>query len=114
MAGLGGRSVAPYTQDMPKRSSKRMDINELAFHLVAKTTGQLPPDEPKPMTPIQAAASAMGKVGGPKGGKARAAALTPEQRAEIARKAALARWKNRTKSPKTNHPHPARASRQHE
>jgi hypothetical protein len=30
--------------------------------------------------------------GGEKGGKARAAKLTPEQRREIARKAALSRW----------------------
>lgn len=37
-------------------------------------------------------AQALGKLGGLKGGKARAAKLTPEQRAEIARKAAAARW----------------------
>jgi hypothetical protein len=39
------------------------------------------------------AAAVMGK----KGGKARAAALTPEERSKIARKAALARWKKRKK-----------------
>jgi len=33
-----------------------------------------------------------GKAGGPKGGKARMAALTPKQRKELARKAARARW----------------------
>jgi len=33
-----------------------------------------------------------GKAGGPKGGKARMAALTPKQRKALARKAALARW----------------------
>jgi hypothetical protein len=38
-------------------------------------------------------AQALGKLGGLKGGKARAAKLTSEQRAEIARKAASARWK---------------------
>jgi len=37
-------------------------------------------------------AQALGKLGGLKGGKARAAKLTPEQRVEIARKAAAARW----------------------
>jgi hypothetical protein len=37
-------------------------------------------------------AQALGKLGGLKGGKARAAKLTPEQRAEIARRAATARW----------------------
>jgi len=37
-------------------------------------------------------AVALGKMGGSKGGKMRAAKLTPEQRSESARKAALARW----------------------
>ena len=36
------------------------------------------------------------KALGAKGGKARAAKLTPEQRSEIARKAAHRRWKNRS------------------
>ena len=39
------------------------------------------------------AAVALGKLGGAKGGKARAADMTPEERRESARKAALARWK---------------------
>jgi hypothetical protein len=38
------------------------------------------------------AAQALGKLGGLKGGKARAKALSPERRSEIARKAADARW----------------------
>jgi hypothetical protein len=37
-------------------------------------------------------AVALGKMGGSKGGKIRAAKLTAEQRSEIARKAVLARW----------------------
>jgi len=37
-------------------------------------------------------AVALGKLGGSKGGKIRAARLTPERRREIARKAVLARW----------------------
>ena len=41
-------------------------------------------------------AQALGRLGGLKGGKARAAKLTPEQRAEIARKAAAARWAKKT------------------
>ena len=40
-----------------------------------------------------AAAVARGKAGGAKGGAARSAKLTPEQREEIARVAATARWK---------------------
>ncbi len=38
------------------------------------------------------AAVALGRKGGLKGGKARAAAMTPKRRAQIARKAAKARW----------------------
>lgn len=83
---------------MPKRSSKRRDVNELAHHLVALTTGQVEPEKPKELTPIQQAASAMGKIGGPKGGKARAAALTPQQRADIAKAAAKARWSKKVSS----------------
>jgi hypothetical protein len=37
-------------------------------------------------------AVALGKLGGSKGGKIRAAKLSPEERSEIARKAVLARW----------------------
>jgi hypothetical protein len=51
-------------------------------------------------------AVALGKLGGSKGGKIRAAKLTPEQRREIARNAVLARWakvreKDQQKHPKT-------------
>jgi hypothetical protein len=44
-----------------------------------------------------AAAVALGRLGGLKGGKARAKKLTAEQRAESARKAAVARWSKATK-----------------
>jgi hypothetical protein len=76
---------------MPNRSSKRSrDVNELAHQLVDEATGAAPkfdPDEGK-----DPAAVALGRKGGLKGGKARAAKLTPEQRSEAARKAAAARW----------------------
>lgn len=39
-------------------------------------------------------AAALGKLGGQKGGKARAASLSPEKRREIARKAAKKRWQD--------------------
>jgi hypothetical protein len=53
-------------------------------------------DAPKEATPEKdPAAVALGRKGGPVGGKARAAKLSPEQRAEIARKAAATRWANR-------------------
>ena len=49
------------------------------------------PKKPKAKNP---AAVALGKLGGKKGGKARAEALTIEQRKAIAKKAAKARWKS--------------------
>ena len=48
-------------------------------------------------------AVALGKLGGSKGGKIRAAKLTAEERSEIARKAVLARWaKAKQKAPRKN------------
>ena len=48
-------------------------------------------------------AVALGKLGGSKGGKIRAARLTPEERREIARNAVLARWaKAKEKAPQKN------------
>ena len=72
---------------MPKRSSKKpRDVNALAAAIVAEATHD--PGEGK-----NPAAVALGRLGGQKGGKARAATLTPEQRSEIAKKAAQARWR---------------------
>lgn len=42
------------------------------------------------------AAVALGKLGGKKGGPARARVLTPEQRRDIAKKAALTRWRRKS------------------
>jgi hypothetical protein len=77
---------------MPKRSSKPRDLNALAASIVADSTDEderqdEPADDGK-----DPAAVALGRKGGLKGGKARAAKLTPEQRSEAARKAARARW----------------------
>ena len=89
---------------MADRSRKQLkrprDLNQRAASTVARATHQEPeePEEdtvqaPEP-TPEErhAAAVALGRLGGKKGGKARAAKLTPEQRSESARKAARARW----------------------
>ena len=78
---------------MPDRSSKRpRDPNQLAKLVVDIATGEQ--DDPL-LTPDgkNAAAVALGRRGGLKGGQARAAALSVEQRQTIARKAAAARWK---------------------
>lgn len=78
---------------MPERSRKRShDVNELARQIVGEATGEAPkhdPDEGK-----DPAAVALGRKGGLKGGKARAAKMTPEERAESARRAAQARWRS--------------------
>ena len=53
--------------------------------------GEVEP-EPAPEHVKDPAAVELGRRGGLKGGKARAASMTPEQRSEIARKGAAARW----------------------
>lgn len=76
---------------MPDRSSKRpRDVNELAAQLVDEATGDAPPFDPD--AGKDPAAVALGRKGGLKGGKARAAKMTPEERSEAARRAARARW----------------------
>lgn len=80
---------------MPDRSSKRpTDPNELARQIVDETTGEAPPFDPDEGK--DPAAVALGRKGGLKGGKARAAKMTPDERQEAARKAAKARWGHRT------------------
>ncbi len=65
--------------------------------IIERTEADAPCDpEPLEITPeMRAAAAAFGRIGGLKGGPARAAALSPKKRSEIAKKAAATRWKNR-------------------
>lgn len=81
---------------MANRSSNRgkgkEDLNQIAFRVVQQATGQMPKEEPPPEK--NPAAVTLGRLGGLKGGKARAAKLTAEQRKEIAKKAAEKRWKS--------------------
>ena len=75
---------------MPDRLRKRpRDPNQLAKAIVeiATSGGEAASEAP------EAEASALGRMGGLKGGKARAESLSPNQRKRIARKAALARWR---------------------
>ena len=73
-----------------KNKKRPRDLNELAASILEDAT------DPKPEEPTEdgknPAAVALGRLGGKKGGKARAKKLTPEQRSEIAKKAAKARW----------------------
>ncbi|HLA94085.1 MAG TPA: hypothetical protein VK612_00080 [Pyrinomonadaceae bacterium] len=66
----------------PKRPR---DTNQLAKFIVDLSTGE----ETEPEMSVKAKA---GQLGGLKGGKARAAKLSPEERSAIARKAASKRW----------------------
>ncbi len=83
---------------MPKRSSKSEqapgeDVNEIAARIVVEATKG---DQPE-LTPDgkNSAAVSLGRLGGKKGGPARAKKLSKERRAEIARKAAKERWNKR-------------------
>ena len=73
---------------MPKRSSK--DENVTAFEILQAATGQAKKKAKKRKNP---AAVALGRLGGKKGGKARAAKLSRDELKRIARKAAQVRWK---------------------
>lgn len=78
-------------------SRKNLDMNQLAKRILDEATGEEPKTPAPPEQPAKnKAAVALGKLGGKKGGTARAAALTPEQRAEIAKKAAETRWGKKT------------------
>jgi len=81
---------------MPKRSSSKrpLDTNQRAASVVAKATGEQPRTQPRPKRKNPAAV-ALGRKGGLKGGKARAANLSPEERSEIAKRAAAVRWKDK-------------------
>lgn len=65
------------------------DPNQLAKMIVDIASGETS-DE---ISPKKRSATVRGRSGGLKGGKARAKALTDDQRADIARAAATARWK---------------------
>jgi hypothetical protein len=80
---------------MPKRSSTDHDFTRGALRAVEQTIGEQ--WDGSPLLDKDAgknpAAVALGKLGGAKGGAARAKALSPDQRKAIAKKAAQARWK---------------------
>ena len=78
---------------MAKKSRKPTDINSRAAAIVAQSVD---PDDmgDDPYEGKNPAAVELGRSGGRKGGKARSAKLTPEERSAIARKAAKARWRS--------------------
>lgn len=68
----------------PKGEKRPADVIGNAVRVMQIATGEV--EEDRGTAPLRAR-------GGKKGGKARAAALTPEQRSQIAHAAAAARWK---------------------
>ena len=64
----------------------KKDFTQIAFAVVQQATGEAP--KPAPETERQKNS----RKGGLKGGATRATSLTPEQRSEIAKKAAQSRW----------------------
>ncbi len=75
---------------MQKRSSnkKARDFNTLASQIVSEATGEATPKDIEEESKKNPAAVELGRRGGLKDGKARAEKLTPEQRSDIAKKAA--------------------------
>ena len=70
---------------------KHPDFCQLAYAVVQAATDESEPvEEPTTKNPH---AVALGRLGGLKGGKARAKSLTAKRRKSIAQKAAIARWK---------------------
>lgn len=70
----------------PKGEKRKADVIGNAVHIMRIATGEI--EDATPDDGKDKAAQAMGR----KGGAARAASMTAEQRAEIAKKAALRRW----------------------
>lgn len=74
-----------------KRKKRPRDLAQLAKEIVDEATDQLPPESEEEAENSPKAKA--GRKGGLKGGTARAQKLSAEERSEIARKAALARWR---------------------
>jgi hypothetical protein len=71
------------------RPKRPRDPNQLAKAIIDIATGNAPPE----VDSEPSAAAQLGRLGGLKGGRMRAEKLTPQQRQEIARMAAAARWR---------------------
>lgn len=81
---------------MPKRNKhpkRPKDVNALAHHLVAESTGEnggsiAPPTKEQ----VSMVMAELGRRGGKVGGKRRLETMTISERREVARKAARTRW----------------------
>jgi hypothetical protein len=93
LLALAVRNQTRHNGGMRKRSSKKKPVEPEQPAIGQEVTETAPPTAPTDGK--NPAAVALGKLGGAKGGKARAAKLTKEQRSEIAKKAAQARWQKK-------------------
>lgn len=75
-----------------KKQKREKDTNKLAKQIVDLAIGEKEKDQQSKDSNKNPHAVALGRLGGLKGGKARAGKLSAERRAEIAKKAAQARW----------------------
>ena len=82
----------------PKREGTPHDFTVVARRVVEQAIGEHLNGTPleNPNVGKNPAAVALGKLGGAKGGKARAAKLSARRREQIAKQAARARWAKRS------------------
>ena len=84
---------------MTKRLKRPNDSSQLANLIMKIATGEI--EDKAPEDDKNPAAVALGRLGGLKGGMARAKKLTAEERSEIAKKAAAARWSKKQSEKET-------------
>jgi hypothetical protein len=78
-----------------KRPRRPRDPNQLAKRMIEIATSEADDTDSRPPEPDPSKnphAVELGRLGGKKGGAARAKALSPEKRSEIAKRAAAKRW----------------------
>jgi hypothetical protein len=80
-----------------KKPNVREDLNQLAARIVAEATGAKP-KTPDPDAGKDPAAVSLGRRGGLKGGKARAAKLSRKKLSAIGKRAASVRWNSKSKT----------------
>lgn len=73
-------------------TSTKKDFTQVAFAVFQQAVGEVPKKAPSPKQEA-------GRKGGLKGGAKRMAEMTPEQRKELALKAAGARWNKKAPAP---------------
>ena len=80
-----------------EKKKRPTDISQLAYQIVQEATREVKEEStPIPIKEKNPAAVALGRLGGLKGGRARAEKLSAKKRKEIAQDAAKARWSKKT------------------